>query len=160
MALGAIAALRPSEIGDIFGERPGLRWEDIDFEARHIHVRPEVAGKLAEPRYITFTAKPERGLSQELADRMWETLSSWLLPVRKRTGEITGRRTQRDMSVELRSSEVIEDWPKDGLRHTWISSLLAQEVHRDWVTELAGNSPGIIRTNYKGQMSEKWLGII
>ncbi len=90
LALGAFAGLRLSEIGGIFGERPGLRWEDIDFEARHIHVRPEVAGKLAEPRYITSTAKPESGLSQELADKMWATLSNWLLPVRKRTGEITG----------------------------------------------------------------------
>jgi integrase len=155
LALGAFAGLRPSEIEGVFGDRPGLRWEDIDFKARHIHVRPEVAGKLSEPRYITFTAKPESGLSKKLADQMWKTLKTCLLPLRKAGGEITGRRTQRDMSSELRTAGVIEHWPKDGLRHTWISSLLALGVHRDWVAELAGNSPAIIRTNYKRPMPEK-----
>jgi len=161
LALGAFAGLRPSEIGGIFGERDGLRWEDIDFEARHIHVRPEVAGKLSEPRYITFTGKPESGLSHELAEKMWITLSSWLQPLRKPKGEITGRRTLRDMSLELRTAGVIKNWPKDGLRHTWISSLLALGVSRDWVAELAGNSPGVIRTNYKRPLPEevanKWF---
>lgn len=74
---------------------------------------------------------------------------------REPSGDITGRRTQRDMSVELRNAKVIENWPKDGLRHTWISSLLALGVHRDWVADLAGNSPGIIRTNYKRPLPEK-----
>ncbi len=155
LALGAFAGLRPSEIDGIFGERDGLRWEDIDFEAKHIHIRPEVAGKLAEPRYVTFTAKPESGLSDKLAEAMWTALSSWLLPEQKPSGSITGRRTQRDMSLELRNAGIIENWPKDGLRHTWISSLLALGVSRDWVAELAGNSPGIIRTNYKRPLPEK-----
>ena len=164
LALGAFAGLRPSEIEGVFGERQGLQWEDIDFDAKHIHIRPEVAGKLAEPRYITFTGKPESGLSKKLAEKMWKTLSGWLLPERKPSGDITGRRTQRDMSVELRTAEVIENWPKDGLRHTWISSLLALGVHRDWVAEMAGNSPGIIRTNYKRPLPEKvakeWFGVV
>ena len=50
---------------------------------------------------------------------------------------------------------MIRTWPKDGLRHMWISSMLALGVARDWVAELAGNSPEIIRTNYKRPLPEK-----
>jgi integrase len=155
LALGAFAGLRPSEIEGVAGERNGLNWEDIDFQRRHIHIRPEVAGKLAEPRYVAFTGKPESGLSDDLADKIWKTLATWLIPRRKASGPVAGRKTQRDTSVELREAKIIEHWPKDGLRHTWISSLLALGVHRDWIAEMAGNSPGVIRTNYKRPLPEK-----
>lgn len=161
LALGAFAGMRPSEIEGIVGEREGLRWEDIDFKQRHIRIRTEVAGKLAEPRYITFTEKPGAGLSKNLADTMWRTLCSWIEPCRKVSGPVTFRKCQRLVSPELREAGLISTWPQDGLRHTWISSLLALGVSRDWVAELAGNSPGVIRTNYKRplpvKVAEKWF---
>lgn len=163
LALGAFAGMRPSEIEGVVGERHGLQWEDIDFNQRHIRIRSEVAGKLAEPRYITFTEKPGAGLSKELAETMWTTLCSWIEPHRKRSGPVTFRKCQRLVSPELREAGLIKQWPKDGLRHTWISSLLALGVARDWVAELAGNSPEIIRTNYKRPLPEKvaedWFGV-
>ena len=154
LALGAFAGMRPSEIEGIVGEREGLQWEDIDFKQRHIRIRTEVAGKLSEPRYITFTEKPSSGLSKELAETMWTTLCNWIEPHRKETGPVTFRKCQRLVSPELREAGLISRWPQDGLRHTWISSLLALGVSRDWVAELAGNSPGIIRTNYKRPLPE------
>lgn len=155
LALGAFAGMRPSEIEGVIGERDGIQWEDFDFEQRHIRIRSEVAGKLAEPRYITFTEKPEAGLSKELAETMWQTLTSLIEPHRKKAGPVTFRKCQRLVSPELREQGLIKNWPKDGLRHTWISSLLALGVSRDWVAELAGNSPEIIRTNYKRPLPEK-----
>ena len=155
LALGAFAGLRPSEIEGVSGERDGLLWSDINFENRHIHIRPEVAGKLSEPRYISFTKKEECGLSQGLADSLWTSLLHYLEPNRNLNGPITGRRTQHYMSSELRKSNVIESWPKDGLRHTWISSLLALGVHREWIAELAGNSPTVIKKNYKRPLPEE-----
>ncbi|MGB6221832.1 hypothetical protein [Haloferula sp.] len=83
LALGAFAGMRPSEIEGVVGERDGLQWDDIDFKHRHIRVRAEVAGKLAEPRYITFTEKPGARLSKDLADQIWTTLASWIEPHRK-----------------------------------------------------------------------------
>ena len=68
---------------------------------------------------------------------------------------MTFRKCQRLVSPELREAGLISTWPQDGLRHTWISSLLALGVSRDWVAELAGNSAGIIRTNYKRPLPEK-----
>ena len=62
--------MRPSEIEGVVGERDGLQWDDIDFKQGHIRIRSEVAGKLAEPRYIAFTEKPGSGLTKELADTM------------------------------------------------------------------------------------------
>lgn len=164
MALGAFAGMRPSEIEGVVGERDGLRWEDIDFKHRHIRIRPEVAGKLAEPRYITFTEKKGSGLTKELADAIWDTLTSWIAPCQERSGPVTFRKCQRLVSPELREAGKITDWPKDGLRHTWISSMLALGVHRDWIAEMAGNSPGVIRTNYKRPLPEKvakkWFSVV
>ena len=60
LALGAFAGMRPSEIEGVVGERDGLQWDDIDFKQRHIRVRAEVAGKLAEPRYITLSRAEKR----------------------------------------------------------------------------------------------------
>ena len=155
LALGAFAGMRPSEIEGVVGERDGLQWDDIDFKQRHIRIRAEVAGKLAEPRYITFTEKPGSGLTKEVADSMWAALCSWIEPHRQKSGPVTFRKCQRLISPELREAKLITGWPKDGLRHTWISSLLALGVSRDWVAELAGNSPGIIRTNYKRPLPKK-----
>lgn len=155
LALGAFAGMRPSEIEGVVGERDGLQWEDIDFKHRHIRIRSEVAGKLAEPRYITFTEKMGSGLTKELADTIWDTLTSWIAPCQESSGPVTFRKCQRLVSPELRNARKITAWPKDGLRHTWISSMLALGVHRDWVAEMAGNSPGVIRTNYKRPLPEK-----
>ena len=154
LALGAFSGMRPSEIEGVVGERDGLQWNDIDFKQRHIRIRAEVAGKLAEPRYITFTEKPGSGLTKEVADSMWAALSHWIEPYRKDSGPVTFRKCQRLISPELREAKLITGWPKDGLRHTWISTLLALGVSRDWVAELAGNSPEIIRTNYKRPIPE------
>ena len=154
LALGAFAGMRPSEIEGVSGERDGLHWEDIDFERKHIRIRPEVAGKLAEPRYITFSEKVASGLSEEIAGSMWCTLASWLEPIKQPSGPVVSRQCQACVSAELRNSSIIQTWPKDGLRHTWISSLLALGVHRDWIAELAGNSPMIIKTNYKRPLPE------
>ena len=95
------------------------------------------------------------GCLKKLVDMLWNSLVNRLLPESKATGPITGRRTQHYMSSELRESEVIDSWPKDGLRHTWISSLLALGVHREWIAELAGNSPAVIKRNYKRPLPEK-----
>ena len=155
LALGAFTGMRPSEIEGVVGERDGLQWDDIDFKQKHIRIRAEVAGKLAEPRYITFTEKPGSGLTKELAETMWTTLCSWIKLYRQDSGPVSFRKCQRLVSPELREAGLIDNWPQDGLRHTWISSLLALGVSRDWVAELAGNSPGIIRTNYKRPLPEK-----
>lgn len=155
LALGAYAGMRPSEIEGVVGERDGLQWDDIDFKQRHIRIRSEVAGKLAEPRYITFTEKAGAGLTKELADSLWTTLRYWIEPHRKPSGPVSFRKCQRIVSPELRKAKLISGWPKDGLRHTWISSLLTLGVSRDLVAELAGNSPAIIRSNYKRPLPEK-----
>lgn len=155
LALGAFAGIRPSEIEGVVGERDGLLWSDIDFEQRHIRIRVEVAGKLAEARYITFTEKPGTGLTKELVETMWATLCLWIEPHRKKSGPVCFRKCQRLVSPEIRKAKLITKWPKDGLRHTWISSLLALGVSRDTIAELAGNSPEVIRTNYKHPLPQK-----
>jgi integrase len=51
----------------------------------------------------------------------------------------------------------------DGLRHTWISALLAVGVHKDYVAKMAGNSVGDIDGHYEKalqlQEAARWLGM-
>ncbi len=104
LALGPFAGLLLSEIEGVAGERDGLSWEDIDFKRRHIHIRLEAARKLAELRYITFTAKPESGLSEDPAAEIWNAMASWLLPELKLIGPVAGRKSQGDINRELRDA--------------------------------------------------------
>ncbi len=80
---------------------------------------------------------------------MWEALSYWIEPYGNPCGPVPFRKCQRLICPELREAKLIIGWPKDVFRHTCISTLLALGVSRDWVAELAGNSPEIIRKNYR-----------
>ena len=150
LAIGAFAGLRPTEISGIPGQRSGLLWSDIDFDARHIHVRAEVAQKINEARYIEFKAVPELGLTEALAEKLWHGLTTWLEPHRKVGDEpVAARKSAAIVSLHLRSAGLIKAWPNDVIRHSWISYMLAHKVSRQLVADLAGNSPDIIRANYR-----------
>jgi len=94
LAIGFFTGLRPSEI-------QLLTWEDVDFEERHIRVRPE-------------TAKRRRQRFVEMSDN----LVAWLASRSKPTGrvappEITFKRARNRI---LKAAE-ISGWLRDGLRH-------------------------------------------
>ena len=163
VALGAFAGMRPSEIAGVVGERDGLQWEDIDFSRRHIRIRPEVAGKTGAPRYIEFTENKEAGFSEELANALWATLVSWLQPYRILNGPVAPRKSAEYISRELRAAKIIEEWPADVLRHSFISYLLALTPNKHFVAKQAGNSPEIIEKNYLAPtpkpLGEAWFAV-
>jgi integrase/recombinase XerD len=102
LVIGLFSGLRPSEIQH-------LTWEDIDFEERHIRVRPE-------------TAKRRRQRFVEMSDNMLE----WLNPYARETGpasppDITFRRA-RSRIIEAAK---VTRWLRDGLRHTYATYHLA-----------------------------------
>jgi hypothetical protein len=76
---------------------------------------------------------------------------------------ISKHEAKKVYSDKARLREVGVVWKKNALRHSFISYHLAR--HRDiWLTrELAGNSPGIIQSNYKALVTpsaaEAWFNI-
>ncbi len=106
LAIGFFAGLRPSEL-------QSLTWEDVDFDEKHIRVRPETA-KRRRQRYV----------------EMSDNLIAWLAPYAKKAGpvappEITLKRARNRI---LKAAEV-SGWIRDGLRHTYATYHLAH--HRD-----------------------------
>jgi integrase len=101
IAIGLFAGLRRSEI-----ER--LDWSEIDFESGLVQVKAEKA-KGARKRFVTLQPN----------------LREWLLPLRKRAGNITPGENFRHWFDQARNDAGIDDWPENALRHSFASYHLA-----------------------------------
>lgn len=154
LALCGFAGMRVSEVCGVLGERSGLLAGDVCLEERYIRVRPEVAAKLGESRYIEFVAKPANGLSEALADMLWSSLTNWLTLPEDPQEPVCARWSQEACSKELKDAGCVNEWVSNGMRHSWISSMLALGVSREWVAALAGNSPEVIRKAYRKPLRE------
>jgi integrase len=100
IAIGLFAGLRRAEI-----ER--LDWSEIDFESGLIKVTAQKS-KTAQRRFVT----------------MQPCLREWLLPVRKHKGNVTSEDFRKQFD-EAREAAGIDDWPDNGLRHSFASYHLA-----------------------------------
>jgi len=120
-AIGAFAGIRDSEIKK-------LKWSDIDFETRAIHVRG-VNAKSAKNRHVEMSAN----------------LLEWIRPMAKKDGPVWPRNgrslhDQAKLSAGFANPEKLSksqkeegrdwiSWPKNGLRHSYSSYHLA--FHKD-----------------------------
>ncbi len=167
LALAAYTGMRPiSEIGGVHGNRetntpprPGLTWEDIDSEERHIRVPNETKTGW---RFIHFTPNPDVAFTKPIADALWSKLEHHVLPY-KATGPIVPVSTRKTLTAELKKAGLMDKWPADALRHTWISALGSLDVAKHFVAKQGGNSIDEIERSYEHPMPKKqamrWLGI-
>lgn len=140
VALCCFAGLRPSEAAGIPGERSGLLWGDIDLEEKLIHVRPEVAGKVGRSRYV----------------QMKDNLVEWLRPhLDSPDRPVCYRKSGELLRADLRPKDLWDEFSADSMRHSFCSYLLALTHDIGHVAEMAGNSPNIIRSNYRRPVKEK-----
>ncbi len=133
------------------GVRPseclGLRWKDLDAEAGTLHLRPEVVGKTARERWVPVP----KGLLSRLGKFRGEP-----------DGRICLTRSREEISILARRKLGLP-WPDDVLRHSYITYRL--QVIRDIgrVAEEAGNSPSVIRSNYRRPIppgrGRKWFSL-
>lgn len=98
LAIGYFAGLRPEN------ELVNLDWKDIDFEARTIRVDPATAKKRRQ-RYVDMS----------------ENLIAWLTPYVQKSGRIG---FSRRIFRKVREAAKVQ-WPKDVMRHSFGSYLLA-----------------------------------
>jgi integrase len=139
---------RPSEC-----ER--IRWTDFDFENGILHLRPEVARKKAAERWVPVPPGVCRRL-QACVD----AFPHW----RAAKGLACRRNARWYSSIHLRKAGIIENWPQDVWRHSFITYRLQVIQNIDQVAEEAGNSPREIRSSYNRPIppgvGEKWFAVV
>ncbi len=137
LAIAAFAGLRPAEIGR-------LHWSAINLERKIIEVRAGQA-KTASRRIVPIS----------------ENLAAWLAP-HVSTGPVLARaEIYRDVTALCTKLGI--EWPRNVLRHSFISYRLPIVKSAEQVALEAGNSPTIIFKHYRELATEddaeRWFKI-
>ena len=138
LAIGAFAGIRMAELAR-------LDWDAVDLERRIIQVRAGQA-KTASRRVIPVT----------------DNLAAWLAPLPRRGKVVASSETAREVTALARSVGIA--WPRNVLRHSFISYRIAIVKSADQVALEAGNSPSIIFRHYRELVTEdvanEWFAIL
>jgi len=139
LVLGGFAGFRTAEIGR-------LDWSAVDLERRIITIRAGQA-KTASRRIVPVS----------------DNLAAWLEPHRQTSGLIVDAVEPYRGATAL-ARELGVRWPKNVLRHSFISYRLALVKNVQQVALEAGNSPAIIFKHYRELTTEdqarEWFGIL
>ena len=110
-----------------------LDWSDFDWKNKLLHVRWDVAGKTYRERWVPM--RPD--------------VINILKPLSKASGRVCRPRSREMITTMALSRGVVPEWPADVLRHAYITFRLNEGIPIDQVAEESGNSPSIIRANYR-----------
>ena len=137
LAIGAFSGIRMAELNR-------LDWSAIDLERRIIEVRAGQA-KTASRRVIPIS----------------DNLAAWLEPLERSGKVVRGTELHRDVTALARALKI--DWPRNVLRHSFISYRIAIVKSADQVALEAGNSPDIIFKHYREltteEVASQWFAI-
>ncbi len=137
LAISAFAGIRSAEIAR-------LDWSAVDLDRRIIEVRAGQA-KTASRRVIPIS----------------DNLAAWLATLRRRGRVVPSCRQHREITALAKSLGI--PWPRNVLRHSFISYRIAIVKSADQVALEAGNSPAIIFRHYRELTTEEtakeWFGI-
>lgn len=124
-AIGGFAGLRRAEL-----ER--LEWKDVDFEGGFINVSAANA-KTASRRLVTI--RPN--------------LREWLAPYGTEQGPVCPAGLRKRLEADRKAAGMGQDWPQNGLRHSFGSYHLAQFSDAAALALQMGNSPNMIFKYYR-----------
>lgn len=153
LVTGCWMGLRPFEMQRV---KPGM-W---DWTRGYLDVGAAVAMKTMQQRFVPIPANVRELLYERLtaAERFWGSRQG-----RRPAKHIVRSDDQVFLSALLRRKGLIESWPQDVMRHSYISYRLAQGHGRGQVAEWAGNSESEIRRSYRRPLrkedGEAWFGI-
>ena len=137
--MGCWLGLRPFEL-------TRLTWDAFDWQRGYLQVGAHVARKTMEERFVPLNAKA-RALLQS-----WEGAQGKCCLIHDR----------EEISKLARASGILETWPQDVMRHSYISYRIALGHSKHEIAEAAGNSEGVIRRRYRRPLmredGEKWFG--
>jgi hypothetical protein len=91
-----------------------------------------------------------------------DNLAAWLEPLERHGKVVRGVDLHREVTALARALKI--EWPRNVLRHSFISYRIAIVKSVDQVALEAGNSPSIIFKNYRelttDEQADKWFGIL
>ena len=138
LAIGAFSGIRMAELAR-------LDWSAVNLERRIIEVRAGQA-KTASRRVIPIP----------------DNLRAWLAPLPRRGKVLPHQSLQREVTALAKSLGVA--WPRNVLRHSFISYRIAIVKSADQVALEAGNSAAIIFKHYRELTTEdvatEWFSIL
>ena len=138
LAIGAFSGIRMAELNR-------LDWSAIDLDRRFIEVRAGQA-KTASRRIIPIS----------------DNLAAWLTPLDRRGKVVKMPDLHNHVTALARALDL--DWPRNVLRHSFISYRIAKVKSADQVALEAGNSAAIIFKHYRELATEadadEWFGIL
>lgn len=138
LAIGAFTGIRMAELNR-------LDWSAVDLERRIIELRAGQA-KTASRRVIPIS----------------DNLAAWLEPLTRKGKVVSAKNLHVDVSAFCKAIKI--EWPRNVLRHSFISYRIAIVKSADQVALEAGNSPSIIFKSYRELTTEdeadKWFGIL
>ena len=137
LAVGAFAGMRMAELSR-------LDWNAVDLKRRLIEVRAKEA-KTASRRLIPIS----------------DNLCKWLEPLPRIGAVVPDKGLHRQVTALARKLNI--EWPRNVLRHSFISYRISDVKSAEQVALEAGNSPAIIFKNYRELTSEdeakRWFSI-
>lgn len=138
LAIEAFSGVRVAELRR-------LDWSAVDLDRRIIELRADQA-KTASRRVVPIT----------------DNLAAWLAPLERKGKVVAAKNLYVDMTALARALKI--KWPRNVLRHSFISYRIAAVKSADQVALEAGNSPSIIFKHYREltteDQAEKWFGIL
>ncbi len=138
LAVGAFAGIRMAELDR-------LDWSAFDLERGIIELRADQA-KTASRRLVPIT----------------DNLRAWIEPLPRKGKVVRHAALHREVTALARALKM--EWPRNVLRHSFISYRIATVKSADQVALEAGNSPSIIFKNYRELTTEDeadtWFGIL
>ena len=138
LAIEAFSGVRVAELRR-------LDWSAVDLDRRIIELRADQA-KTASRRVVPIT----------------DNLAAWLAPLERKGKVVASKNLYVDMTALTRALKI--EWPRNVLRHSFISYRIASVKSADQVALEAGNSPSIIFRHYRELTTEseadKWFGIL
>jgi len=147
IVIGGFAGLRHAEI-------TRLEWQDIDLEEGFIEIKAHKA-KTDTRRIVPLK----------------ENLKAFLLPLAKKNGKVVSfvNTTKQLLKTAANTGDKAKEikpleWKHNALRHTYISTRIAESGDVPRVADEAGNSPQVIRTNYLKRIrpaaAAEWFAIM
>ena len=139
LAIGAFAGIRMAELNR-------LDWSAVDLDRRIIELRAGQA-KTASRRIMPIA----------------DNLAAWLEPL-PRKGKVVTRPQLLHRETTALARALKLEWPRNVLRHSFISYRIATVKSADQVALEAGNSPSVIFKHYRELTTEdqanEWFGIL
>jgi integrase len=138
LAISAFAGIRSAELAR-------LDWNAVDLDRRLIEIRACQA-KTASRRLVPIT----------------DNLAAWLAPLPRQGRVIKSSEYIKEATALARAVGI--EWPRNVLRHSFITYRIAKVKSADQVALEAGNSASIIFKHYRElateDLADQWFGIL